>query len=33
MITDNFTARHNGPGEQEMGKMLEAIGVSSLKTH
>lgn len=32
MITDNFTARHNGPGEQEMGKMLEAIGVSSLDT-
>jgi glycine dehydrogenase len=30
MITNNFTARHNGPRGAEVEKMLETIGVSSL---
>jgi len=31
MITNNFTKRHIGPREHEVKKMLETVGVSSLK--
>jgi glycine dehydrogenase len=32
MITNNFVARHNGPGKEDLVKMLETIGVNSLDT-
>ncbi|MCF8302494.1 MAG: aminomethyl-transferring glycine dehydrogenase [Bacteroidales bacterium] len=30
MLTNNFIKRHNGPRKEEIGKMLETIGLSSL---
>lgn len=30
MITNNFIGRHNGPGKNELKKMLDTIGVASL---
>jgi glycine cleavage system pyridoxal-binding protein P len=30
MNTDNFTQRHLGPGDDDVKKMLEVIGVHSL---
>jgi len=30
MITNNFISRHNGPGKNELKKMLDTIGVASL---
>ncbi len=30
MITNNFITRHNGPGEEDIRKMLDKIGVASL---
>jgi len=32
MLTDNFIKRHNGPQENEISGMLEAIGTSSIET-
>ncbi len=30
MLTNNFTRRHNGPGPQDVEKMLQKIGVNSI---